>query len=161
MGTEADIQVEATEPKEEVVAEKPNEALISEIVNVSELDFERIKSETEALKLQLSELNEQLTELRAYKALIEEQERKNKVEALVQEFSDLPIDDVNAIVATNDTYENIELKLFAMRGRFSTKTPANRIQSYLISDSIIKNGNNEPSWFNLVDKYKKNNEGGY
>lgn len=118
------------------------------------IDYEAIIAENEALKSEVESL-------RAFKAAAEKAELEAKVATLVEDFSDLPKEDVENIVKNELNYENIELKLYALRGRLNTKTPAKPIQTYAISDSMLKQ--DQPSWVKLVEEFKnkKSTEGGY
>ena len=118
------------------------------------IDYEAIIAENEALKSEVESL-------RAFKAAAEKAELEAKVATLVEDFSDLPKEDVESIVKNELNYENIELKLYALRGRLNTKTPAKPIQTYAISDSMLKQ--DQPSWVKLVEEFKnkKSTEGGY
>ena len=127
-------------------------------INVGEpvqtIDYDAIIAENEALKSEVESL-------RAFKAAAEKAELEAKVATLVEDFSDLPKEDVENIVKNELNYENIELKLYALRGRLNTKTPAKPIQTYAISDSMLKQ--DQPSWVKLVEEFKnkKSTEGGY
>ena len=118
------------------------------------IDYEAIIAENEALKSEVESL-------RAFKAAAEKAELEAKVATLVEDFSDLPKEDIENIVNNELNYENIELKLYALRGRLNTKTPAKPIQTYAISDSMLKQ--DQPSWVKLVEEFKnkKSTEGGY
>ena len=121
---------------------------------VETIDFNAIIAENKALKSEVESL-------RAFKAAAEKAELDAKVATLVEDFSDLPKEEVENIVKNEFNYENIELKLYALRGRLNTKTPARAIQTYAISDSMLKQ--DEPSWVSIVKNYKnkKSTEGGY
>lgn len=121
---------------------------------VQTIDYDAIIAENEALKSEVESL-------RAFKAAAEKAELEAKVATLVEDFSDLPKEDVENIVKNELNYENIELKLYALRGRLNTKTPAKPIQTYAISDSMLKQ--DQPSWVKLVEEFKnkKSTEGGY
>lgn len=118
------------------------------------IDYNAIMAENKALKSEVESL-------RAFKAAAEKAELDAKVATLVEDFSDLPKEEVENIVKNEFNYENIELKLYALRGRLNTKTPARAIQTYAISDSMLKQ--DEPSWVSIVKNYKnkKSTEGGY
>lgn len=107
-------------------------------------EFEAIKAENEALK-------EEIATLKEFKLEVEKREFDLKVKALVETFSDLPEEEVEKIVEAETDYETIELKLYALRGRLNSETPANRIQSYAIYDSILQQ--DRPSWETLVEKH--------
>ena len=121
---------------------------------VQTIDYDAIIAENEALKSEVESL-------RAFKAAAEKAELEAKVATLAEDFSDLPKEDVENIVKNELNYENIELKLYALRGRLNTKTPAKPIQTYAISDSMLKQ--DQPSWVKLVEEFKnkKSTEGGY
>ncbi len=119
----------------------------------------KFEDELEDLRTKNEILETELETLRAFKADVEKKEFDQKVATLVETFSDLPKEDVNEIIKTETDYEIIELKLYALRGRLNSETPANRIQAFAIYDSGITQ--QAPSWEKLVEAHiNKTTKGG-
>lgn len=153
---EVEVEVEKTEVEEPVVeetevTEEPAYNPSTVVVSKEGISIRTMSSEVEDLIAENEALKEEIASLRAFKEKVEKEEFELKVNTLVESFSDLPEEDVREIVETETDYEKVELKLYALRGRLNTKTPANRIQAYAIYDSILPQ--DKPSWENLVEKY--------
>lgn len=127
------------------------------------------EQEISAIKVELNELRDELEsvrkerdELMSYKTGIEKAEYSAKLETMLENFSDLEEDEINEVISKENNLDDIELKLFAVRGKKNTKAPAKQIQTYAIWDSLIKTPHSDtPSWVELVEKhYPKDNEGG-
>lgn len=152
------VKDEPVEPAKDEPVEPYNPSTVTITKNGATIrKFEEDIAELEAENKALKEENESL---KAFKAEVEKKEFNSKVNALVENFSDLPKEDIESIVKTETNYEIIELKLYALRGRLNTETPAKKIQAFAIYDSGIQQ--DKPSWETLVEQYKnkKTNEGG-
>lgn len=152
------------EPQAEVekaVEDEPEKPYNPPTVTVTEegITIRKFEDEFEDLRAKNEILETELETLRAFKADVEKKEFDQKVATLVETFSDLPKEDVEKIVETETDYEIIELKLYALRGRLNSETPANRIQAFAIYDSgITQQG---PSWEKLVEAHiNKTTKGG-
>lgn len=142
-----------------------------------EKEFEEIQAEAEQLKAEMQKLKEefdrQLEELNSikaekealeeFKANFEKQEFTLQLEKLLENFSDLEESEIAATVTDSASLDEIELKLFALRGRkASNKAPAQSIQTYAIWDSHVRQEKqpDEPVWASLVKKYSENKQRG-
>lgn len=143
-------------PEEPVV--EPEE----EVLNPFEQELSTIKAELSSLREELASITKERDELMSYKEEVEKAEFSAKLENLLEEFSDLEEKEINEIISKENNLDDIELKLFALRGKKNTKAPADHIHTYAIWDSLIKTSHEEsPSWADLVKKYHpKDNEGG-
>lgn len=152
-----DNALENNSAPEEPVAE-PEE----EVLNPFEQELSTIKAELSSLREELASITKERDELVSYKEDVEKAEFSAKLENLLEEFSDLEEKEINEVISKENNLDDIELKLFALRGKKNTKAPADHIHTYAIWDSLIKTSHEEgPSWADLVKKYHpKDNEGG-
>lgn len=128
-------------------------------------DFETVKAENENLKAQLAELQESFEALKVEKENLDkfktDYEKENFTKTLtvmLEQFSDLEETEISEVVTNNNNLEDIELKLFALRGRKGT-VKKDSIQTFSIVDSLIaKQSASEsgPSWASLIEKYDQN-----
>lgn len=159
------VEPEVTVPEEpiepEVTVEVDFEKELAEIqMEAANLkrELEEIKTELEFRKAELLKTQEEKVELEQFKARVEKEEFSIKVKELIADFSDLEETEINEIISNNTNLEEIELKLFAARGKkASIKAPAQKIQTYGIWDSQIRQDKetNEPVWASLVKKYSE------
>ena len=78
-----------------------------------------------------------------------------KLSNLLENFSDLEEEGVNEIIKDNFSLDDIELKLYALRGKTQVNTPAGSIKTYPIWDSMVRTQENMPPWGDVVSKYRK------
>lgn len=140
----------------------PSDDPLGEPAKPFEQEIQEIKAELSSLRNELESVRKERDELMSYKNGIEKAEYSSKLEALLSDFSDLEEEEINEIISKENNLDDIELKLFALRGKKNTKAPAKHVQTYAVWDSLIKTSHEEsPSWADLVTKhYPKNNEGG-
>lgn len=158
---EPEIVEPESSPEPEVTVEVDFEKELAEIqMEAASLkkELEEIRAELEFRKAELLKTQEEKVELEQFKARVEKEEFSMKVKELIVDFSDLEETEINEIISNNTNLEEIELKLFAARGKkASIKAPAQKIQTYGVWDSQIRQDKetNEPVWASLVKKYSE------
>lgn len=153
--------VDPVAPVEDPIVD-PIEDTVEEPVVPFEEEVSAIKVELDTLRNELESVRKERDELMSYKTGIEKAEYSANLKTLLESFSDIEEDEINKIISKETDLDDIELKLFAVRGKNNTKAPAGHIQTYSIWDSLIKTPHDEtPSWVELVEKHhSKDNEGG-
>lgn len=141
---------------------KPSDPTEGEPSGPFEEEIAKVKLEIETLRGELAEVVRERNELMAYKEKLDKAEYTTKLETLLTDFSDLEEDEINEIISKGNDLDEIELRLFAQRGKKNTQAPAKQIKTYAIWDSLVRKEQGEqPSWGDLVTKYyPKDNEGG-
>ena len=158
---EPEVVEPESSPEPEVTVEVDFEKELAEIqMEAASLkkELEEIKTELEFRKAELLKAQEEKVELEQFKARVEKEEFSMKVKELIVDFSDLEETEINGIISNSTNLEEIELKLFAARGKkASIKAPAQKIQTYGVWDSQIRQDKetNEPVWASLVKKYSE------
>lgn len=157
---EVPVEPEA-EPDIPVEPETPEKTVEEQLAEV-QAEMESIKAALEETKNSLHSVTTERDELLSYKQGLEKAQFTASLEGILKDFSDLEEDEISEVITSNTDLSDIELRLFALRGKKNTKAPANHIQTYSIYDSLVqKQKLDVPAWAELVEKhYPKSPEGG-
>ena len=155
------VEEPIVEPIVEVPADEPEQDLEKELQEVREA-IKALRIDIEAAKMSLTSITTERDELLAFKQGLEKAQFATSLENLLSTFSDLEEEEVNEIITNNVNLNDIELRLFALRGKKITLAPAKHIQTYTVWDSLIpKSNSDKPAWAELVEQYHpKSSEGG-
>ncbi|MBD8839479.1 hypothetical protein IFU39_16830 [Paenibacillus sp. CFBP 13594] len=120
-------------------------------------ELETSKSEYSELKVQLSDIKEQFTEVSNKYASKIEKDNKERLSSLFNDFSkELTVEELESIKAeaSISTYEEIEMKLFALVGKKKAKFSINEKPKHIDLTSENKKSTGK-SYDELFEKYAK------
>lgn len=149
----AEEETEEEEPVEKEEEIKREEGINSDLDDIKILNNE-LQADLDALQAKYDALEIELKDLRDFKANIEKTDRDAKLQEIVSEFSDLEESEISDVVASYSALEDIELRLFAIRGK-KNSVESKGIVTYTAYDGIISkdsSSGDEPSWHSLIPK---------
>lgn len=149
----AEEETEEEEPVEKEEEIKREEGINSDLDDIKILNNE-LQADFDALQAKYDALEIELKDLRDFKANIEKTDRDAKLQEIVSEFSDLEESEISDVVASYSALEDIELRLFAIRGK-KNSVESKGIVTYTAYDGIISkdsSSGDEPSWHSLIPK---------
>lgn len=155
--TEENEENDETVDENEENFDKSDETQDSEETNEQEgVDYSAV---IEALENENAELKAELESFRLEKAEKELAQLNSQKDELIAQFSDLvEMEGYQEIVSNKEnlSLEELDIRLFALRGKFSTQQKSPNYEFAFLANYTAQN-NNEPEWADIVKNYKEEN----